>query len=118
MEATCNGSEDSSPVFYLASCTDTTPQTFMGFCIAMVVSFLPLLLAWFGDTQVTPRETSRKKTDLVQEIQRKTACGITGFKQQGSRCKPEAAWTLIEVYPERGTSQRVLSSSPPVPAHI
>ncbi|XP_065802052.1 olfactory receptor 2AT4-like [Muntiacus reevesi] len=27
-----------------ASCSDTTPQTFMGFCIAMVVSFLPLLL--------------------------------------------------------------------------
>ncbi|XP_057605767.1 olfactory receptor 2AT4-like [Hippopotamus amphibius kiboko] len=26
------------------SCSDTTPQTFMGFCIAMVVSFLPLLL--------------------------------------------------------------------------
>ncbi|XP_004482724.1 olfactory receptor 2AT4-like [Dasypus novemcinctus] len=27
-----------------ASCSDTTPQTFLGFCIAMVVSFLPLLL--------------------------------------------------------------------------
>ncbi|XP_066216191.1 olfactory receptor 2AT4-like [Saccopteryx leptura] len=27
-----------------ASCSDTTSQTFMGFCIAMVVSFLPLLL--------------------------------------------------------------------------
>ncbi|XP_062950947.1 olfactory receptor 2AT4-like [Cynocephalus volans] len=27
-----------------ASCSDTTPQTFMGFCIAMVVSFLPLFL--------------------------------------------------------------------------
>ncbi|XP_004620722.1 olfactory receptor 2AT4 [Sorex araneus] len=27
-----------------ASCSDTTPQTFMGFCIAMTVSFLPLLL--------------------------------------------------------------------------
>ncbi|XP_026374190.2 olfactory receptor 2AT4-like [Ursus americanus] len=27
-----------------ASCSDTTPQTFMGFCIAMVVSFLPFLL--------------------------------------------------------------------------
>uniref|UniRef100_G3U075 Olfactory receptor n=2 Tax=Loxodonta africana TaxID=9785 RepID=G3U075_LOXAF len=27
-----------------ASCSDTNPQTFMGFCIAMVVSFLPLLL--------------------------------------------------------------------------
>ncbi|ELR50942.1 hypothetical protein M91_10006, partial [Bos mutus] len=27
-----------------ASCSDTSPQTFMGFCIAMVVSFLPLLL--------------------------------------------------------------------------
>ncbi|XP_012600550.2 olfactory receptor 2AT4-like [Microcebus murinus] len=27
-----------------ASCSDTTAQTFMGFCIAMVVSFLPLLL--------------------------------------------------------------------------
>ncbi|XP_039704257.1 olfactory receptor 2AT4 [Pteropus medius] len=27
-----------------ASCSDTAPQTFMGFCIAMVVSFLPLLL--------------------------------------------------------------------------
>ncbi|ELW71889.1 olfactory receptor 2AT4 [Tupaia chinensis] len=27
-----------------ASCSDTTHQTFMGFCIAMVVSFLPLLL--------------------------------------------------------------------------
>ena len=27
-----------------ASCSDTRPQTFMGFCIAMVVSFLPLLL--------------------------------------------------------------------------
>ncbi|XP_007939227.1 olfactory receptor 2AT4-like [Orycteropus afer afer] len=27
-----------------ASCSDTTPQTFMGFCIAMAVSFLPLLL--------------------------------------------------------------------------
>ncbi|XP_065738782.1 olfactory receptor 2AT4-like [Phocoena phocoena] len=27
-----------------ASCSDTTPQTFMGFCIAMVVPFLPLLL--------------------------------------------------------------------------
>ncbi|XP_025721763.1 olfactory receptor 2AT4-like, partial [Callorhinus ursinus] len=27
-----------------ASCSDTTPQTFMGLCIAMVVSFLPLLL--------------------------------------------------------------------------
>uniref|UniRef100_A0A8D1SM08 Olfactory receptor n=1 Tax=Sus scrofa TaxID=9823 RepID=A0A8D1SM08_PIG len=27
-----------------ASCSDTTPQTLMGFCIAMVVSFLPLLL--------------------------------------------------------------------------
>uniref|UniRef100_A0A452QMZ5 G-protein coupled receptors family 1 profile domain-containing protein n=1 Tax=Ursus americanus TaxID=9643 RepID=A0A452QMZ5_URSAM len=27
-----------------ASCSDTTPQTFMGFCITMVVSFLPLLL--------------------------------------------------------------------------
>ncbi|XP_014645712.1 PREDICTED: olfactory receptor 2AT4-like [Ceratotherium simum simum] len=27
-----------------ASFSDTTPQTFMGFCIAMVVSFLPLLL--------------------------------------------------------------------------
>ncbi|XP_004312990.1 olfactory receptor 2AT4 [Tursiops truncatus] len=27
-----------------ASCSDTMPQTFMGFCIAMVVSFLPLLL--------------------------------------------------------------------------
>ncbi|XP_016051886.1 PREDICTED: olfactory receptor 2AT4-like [Miniopterus natalensis] len=27
-----------------ASCSDTTGQTFMGFCIAMVVSFLPLLL--------------------------------------------------------------------------
>ncbi|KAM5224664.1 olfactory receptor 2AT4-like [Hipposideros larvatus] len=27
-----------------ASCSDTAPQTLMGFCIAMVVSFLPLLL--------------------------------------------------------------------------
>ncbi|KAM5248486.1 olfactory receptor 2AT4 [Ctenodactylus gundi] len=27
-----------------ASCSNTTPQTLMGFCIAMVVSFLPLLL--------------------------------------------------------------------------
>ncbi|KAB0390195.1 hypothetical protein E2I00_005273 [Balaenoptera physalus] len=27
-----------------ASCSDTTSQTFMGFCIALVVSFLPLLL--------------------------------------------------------------------------
>ncbi|KAM9660336.1 olfactory receptor 2AT4-like [Trichechus inunguis] len=27
-----------------ASCSDTMPQTLMGFCIAMVVSFLPLLL--------------------------------------------------------------------------
>ncbi|KAM5224663.1 olfactory receptor 2AT4-like [Hipposideros larvatus] len=27
-----------------ASCSDTTPQTLMGFCIAMVVSFLPLFL--------------------------------------------------------------------------
>uniref|UniRef100_A0A8C8YL41 G-protein coupled receptors family 1 profile domain-containing protein n=1 Tax=Prolemur simus TaxID=1328070 RepID=A0A8C8YL41_PROSS len=27
-----------------ASCSDTTPQTFMGFCIAIVVSSLPLLL--------------------------------------------------------------------------
>ncbi|EDM18379.1 rCG39796 [Rattus norvegicus] len=27
-----------------SSCSDTTPQTLMGFCIAMVVSFLPLLL--------------------------------------------------------------------------
>uniref|UniRef100_A0A2K6E1H8 Olfactory receptor n=1 Tax=Macaca nemestrina TaxID=9545 RepID=A0A2K6E1H8_MACNE len=27
-----------------ASCSDTTPQTLMGFCIAVVVSFLPLLL--------------------------------------------------------------------------
>uniref|UniRef100_A0A671FMA6 Olfactory receptor n=1 Tax=Rhinolophus ferrumequinum TaxID=59479 RepID=A0A671FMA6_RHIFE len=27
-----------------ASCSDPTPQTLMGFCIAMVVSFLPLLL--------------------------------------------------------------------------
>ncbi|XP_029771492.1 olfactory receptor 2AT4-like [Suricata suricatta] len=27
-----------------ASCSDTTPQTFMGFCIAMAVSFLPLVL--------------------------------------------------------------------------
>ncbi|KAB0390196.1 hypothetical protein E2I00_005274 [Balaenoptera physalus] len=27
-----------------ASCSDTTPQTFMGFCITTVVSFLPLLL--------------------------------------------------------------------------
>ncbi|XP_007520326.2 olfactory receptor 2AT4-like [Erinaceus europaeus] len=27
-----------------ASCSETTPQTLMGFCIAMVVSFLPLLL--------------------------------------------------------------------------
>ncbi|XP_049745794.1 olfactory receptor 2AT4-like [Elephas maximus indicus] len=27
-----------------ASCSDTTSQTFIGFCIAMVVSFLPLLL--------------------------------------------------------------------------
>ncbi|XP_004382078.1 olfactory receptor 2AT4-like [Trichechus manatus latirostris] len=27
-----------------ASCSDTTPQAFMGLCIAMVVSFLPLLL--------------------------------------------------------------------------
>ncbi|XP_004391899.1 PREDICTED: olfactory receptor 2AT4-like [Odobenus rosmarus divergens] len=27
-----------------ASCSDNTPQTFMGFCITMVVSFLPLLL--------------------------------------------------------------------------
>ncbi|XP_008588758.1 PREDICTED: olfactory receptor 2AT4-like [Galeopterus variegatus] len=27
-----------------ASCSDITPQTLMGFCIAMVVSFLPLLL--------------------------------------------------------------------------
>ncbi|KAJ8798293.1 hypothetical protein J1605_001418 [Eschrichtius robustus] len=27
-----------------ASCSDTTPQTFMGFCITMVVSFLPLFL--------------------------------------------------------------------------
>ncbi|KAM7330440.1 hypothetical protein ACRRTK_009629 [Alexandromys fortis] len=27
-----------------ASCSDTNPQTLMGFCIAMVVSFLPLLL--------------------------------------------------------------------------
>ncbi|XP_037695688.1 olfactory receptor 2AT4-like [Choloepus didactylus] len=27
-----------------ASCSDTNPQAFMGFCIAMVVSFLPLLL--------------------------------------------------------------------------
>ncbi|KAM5186521.1 olfactory receptor 2AT4-like [Callospermophilus lateralis] len=27
-----------------ASCSDTTPQALMGFCIAMVVSFLPLLL--------------------------------------------------------------------------
>ncbi|EPY89507.1 olfactory receptor 2AT4-like protein [Camelus ferus] len=27
-----------------ASCSDTTPQTLIGFCIAMVVSFLPLLL--------------------------------------------------------------------------
>ncbi|KAM5318246.1 olfactory receptor 2AT4 [Glossophaga mutica] len=27
-----------------ASCSDKTPQTLMGFCIAMVVSFLPLLL--------------------------------------------------------------------------
>ncbi|XP_059785889.1 olfactory receptor 2AT4-like [Balaenoptera ricei] len=27
-----------------ASCSDTTPQTFMGFCITMVVSFLSLLL--------------------------------------------------------------------------
>ena len=26
------------------SCSDTSPQTIMGFCIAMVVSFLPLLL--------------------------------------------------------------------------
>ncbi|KAF5915366.1 hypothetical protein HPG69_012119 [Diceros bicornis minor] len=30
-----------------ASCSDTTPQTFMGFYIAMVVSFLPLLLVFF-----------------------------------------------------------------------
>ena len=27
-----------------ASCSDTSPQTLMGFCITMVVSFLPLLL--------------------------------------------------------------------------
>ena len=27
-----------------ASCSDTSPQTLMGFCIAMVMSFLPLLL--------------------------------------------------------------------------
>ncbi|NP_001000935.1 olfactory receptor Olr36 [Rattus norvegicus] len=27
-----------------ASCSDTSPQTLMGFCIAMVVSFLPLIL--------------------------------------------------------------------------
>ncbi|XP_076794875.1 olfactory receptor 2AT4 [Arvicanthis niloticus] len=27
-----------------SSCSDTSPQTLMGFCIAMVVSFLPLLL--------------------------------------------------------------------------
>ncbi|XP_007520325.2 olfactory receptor 2AT4 [Erinaceus europaeus] len=27
-----------------ASCSDTTPQTLMGFCIAMVVSFMPLFL--------------------------------------------------------------------------
>nr|XP_003923902.1 olfactory receptor 2AT4 [Saimiri boliviensis boliviensis] len=31
-----------------ASCSDSTPQTFTGFCIAMVVSFLPLLLVLFS----------------------------------------------------------------------
>ncbi|CAD7673010.1 unnamed protein product [Nyctereutes procyonoides] len=31
-----------------ASCSDTMPQTLMGFCIAMVVSFLPLLLVLFS----------------------------------------------------------------------
>uniref|UniRef100_A0A2K6GN00 Olfactory receptor n=1 Tax=Propithecus coquereli TaxID=379532 RepID=A0A2K6GN00_PROCO len=31
-----------------ASCSDTTPQTFLGFCIAMVVSFLPLLLVFLS----------------------------------------------------------------------
>ncbi|KAF6333784.1 hypothetical protein mRhiFer1_012337 [Rhinolophus ferrumequinum] len=31
-------------VLVKASCSDPTPQTLMGFCIAMVVSFLPLLL--------------------------------------------------------------------------
>ncbi|XP_019582041.2 olfactory receptor 2AT4 [Rhinolophus sinicus] len=31
-------------VLVQASCSDPTPQTLMGFCIAMVVSFLPLLL--------------------------------------------------------------------------
>ncbi|KAM8811907.1 LOW QUALITY PROTEIN: olfactory receptor 2AT4-like [Rhynchonycteris naso] len=31
-----------------ASCSDITSQTFMGFCIAMVVSFLPLFLVLFS----------------------------------------------------------------------
>ncbi|KAI5943870.1 Olfactory receptor 2AT4 [Manis javanica] len=35
-----------------ASCSDTTPQTFMGFCIAMVVSFLPLLLVLISYTHI------------------------------------------------------------------
>ncbi|XP_069326589.1 olfactory receptor 2AT4-like [Eulemur rufifrons] len=35
-----------------ASCSDTTPQTFMGFCIAMVVSFLPLFLVLLSYTRI------------------------------------------------------------------
>nr|XP_012600552.2 olfactory receptor 2AT4-like [Microcebus murinus] len=35
-----------------ASCSDTSPQTFMGFCIAMVVSFLPLLLVLLSYTRI------------------------------------------------------------------
>ncbi|XP_036785634.1 olfactory receptor 2AT4 [Manis pentadactyla] len=35
-----------------ASCSDTTPQTLMGFCIAMVVSFLPLLLVLISYTHI------------------------------------------------------------------
>ncbi|XP_017497861.2 olfactory receptor 2AT4-like [Manis javanica] len=35
-----------------ASCSDTTSQTFLGFCIAMVVSFLPLLLVLISYTHI------------------------------------------------------------------
>ncbi|KAM8818842.1 olfactory receptor 2AT4 [Rhynchonycteris naso] len=35
-----------------ASCSDTTSQAFMGFCIAMVVSFLPLLLVLFSYVRI------------------------------------------------------------------
>ncbi|XP_004632643.1 olfactory receptor 2AT4-like [Octodon degus] len=35
-----------------ASCSDTSPQTLMGFCIAMVVSFLPLLLVLFSYARI------------------------------------------------------------------